>query len=236
MEEQKVTPQLNNPQIPEVKATVQDAVKGPSFTKRVHHFLQQVRKQGVRLTVIEGIDQITRVLTGAPTHHFTRIAPGLHVGGQFQSKGWHRLEKRGITAVVSMRAEFDDRLAGIAPPRYLYLPTVDNTAPSLDHLCIGAKFIGDEIARGGKVYIHCWEGVGRAPTMAAAYLVSQGMTPEDAWCRISEKRPFIRPSEVQIERLKAFELLCKSQQLNCEVPVEAAPAMPINAETSTPAK
>ena len=115
------------------------------------------------------------MVTGAPTQHFSRIQPGLYVGGQFLARGWPQLSRRGVTAVVCMRGEFDDREAGIAPPDYLYLPTVDNHAPTLEQLRQGVDFIRGQIENGGAVYIHCWEGVGRAPTMAAAYLVSTGL-------------------------------------------------------------
>ena len=111
---------------------------------------------------------------------------------------------RGITAVVNLRIEFDDASAGIAPAQYLYLPTVDDHAPSLEHLCEGVQFIADVVADGGSVYVHCGSGIGRAATMAAAYLTETGLTPEQAWDHIRDVRPFIRPTPVQIEQLDRF--------------------------------
>ncbi len=111
-----------------------------------------------------------------------------------------------MTAVVSLRAEFDNAAAGIAPERYLHLPTIDNTPPSLKHLREGVEFIRDEIARGGAVYIHCAAGVGRAPTLAAAYLIASGMSSERAWKTIRDARPFIQPTrgqKAQVERFAA---------------------------------
>jgi predicted protein tyrosine phosphatase len=134
----------------------------------------------------------------------SQITPQLHVGGQYRRWGWKRLADRGITAVINMRIEFDDQAAGIAPSRYLYLPTVDDTAPTLDDLRQGVAFIQQETANGGGVFIHCASGVGRAATMAAAYLVRTGLTPEQAWARIQEVRPFIRPTDPQIAQLERF--------------------------------
>jgi protein-tyrosine phosphatase len=128
----------------------------------------------------------------------------MHVGGQYNRRGWPTLASRGITAVVNMRVEFDDNDAGIAPPRYLHLPTIDDHAPTLEHLQQGVSFINEEVANGGGVYIHCKSGVGRAATMAAAYFVSSGLTPNEAWDRIREFRPFVRPTPVQIEQLERF--------------------------------
>jgi protein-tyrosine phosphatase len=103
-----------------------------------------------------------------------------------------------------MRVELDDRALGIAPERYLYLPVVDDHAPSLEQLRTGVDFIANEIAQGGSVYIHCGSGIGRAATMAAAYLISTGLTKHEAWARIRTVRPFIRPTPVQLEQIERF--------------------------------
>jgi protein-tyrosine phosphatase len=86
----------------------------------------------------------------------------------------------------------------------LRLPTPDNTPPSLAHLGQGAAFIKEELEKGGKVYIHCWEGLGRGPTMVAAYFVSTGMTPAEAWSKIRAVRPFVRPNAGQMQQLEAY--------------------------------
>jgi protein-tyrosine phosphatase len=103
-----------------------------------------------------------------------------------------------------MRIEYDDNHRGIAPERYLHLPTVDDTAPTLDHLREGVAFIAEEMERGGAVYVHCGSGVGRAPALAAAYFVSTGVEPEEAWNRIRAVRPFVRPTLPQIEQIHRF--------------------------------
>jgi protein-tyrosine phosphatase len=103
-----------------------------------------------------------------------------------------------------MRAEFDDQTAGIAPARYLYLPTIDDEAPTLGQMRAGVDFVAEQLKDGGGVYVHCKSGVGRAAIMAAAYLTSTGLPPEDAWSEIRKVRPFIRPTAVQIDQLERF--------------------------------
>ena len=164
----------------------------------------RLARQGVWATALWAADHLVRRVTGAPIRSVSQITPQLHVGGQYKRRGWPRLEARGITAVVDMRVEFDDQAAGIAPERYLYLPTVDDQAPSLEQLEAGATFMAREMARGGAVYVHCSAGVGRAPTMAAAYLVHTGLSPAQAWDRIRQARPFIRPTAAQIDQLEQF--------------------------------
>jgi hypothetical protein len=192
--------ELHKPQIPEPVVTVRE----PNGFEYAIHVLDQLRKQGVWVTLMETIDQLTRRIRGAPTEHFTRVTPQLHVGGQYSRKGWPILERRGITAAVNMRAEYDDRREGALPLKYLHLPVVDNQAPTLDQLRQGIRFIHEEIEQNGQVYIHCWEGVGRGPTMLAAYLVSTGHKPSEAWAKIKAVRPFIRPTVIQLERIDAL--------------------------------
>lgn len=192
--------ELHKPEIPEVIATKKD-VREPNPIKHALHLIQQLRKQGLLVTLVEAIDQSIRRVTGAPLERFSRVTPHLHVGGQFTRRGWELLYERGVTAAVNLRGEYDTRAAGYAPPQYCYLPTVDNHAPTLEHLKKGVEFIRAEIERGGQVYVHCWEGVGRGPTMAAAYLVSTGLTPSEAWARIKAARPFIRPSVPQLQQI-----------------------------------
>jgi len=165
---------------------------------------ERLTQQGLRATFLWAADHTVRRITGAPLRYVSQITPSLHVGGQYRRRGWSQLSARGITAVVNMRIEFDDNDAGIAPPRYLYLPTVDDTAPSLEDLQKGVAFIQEEAARGGGVYVHCGAGVGRAAAMAAAYLVGTGLSPDEAWARIREVRPFVRPQAVQVEQVERF--------------------------------
>ena len=114
------------------------------------------------------------------------------------------MEARGITAVVNMRVEFDDQEAGIAPPRYLHLRVVDDQAPTREQLAKGTTFMAEELARKGAVYVHCGSGIGRAATMAAAYLISTGRTEQESWSLIRATRPFIRPTPPQLEQIQRF--------------------------------
>lgn len=96
----------------------------------------------------------------------------------------------------------------------LHLPTRDRQAPTLDHLKQGIKFISQEIEKGGKVYVHCFWGEGRGPTMALAYLISKGLNLEDAMAEVKRVRTFVKPTKVQIRRLKELEqLLSESQSM-----------------------
>jgi hypothetical protein len=175
-----------------------------ALAKNTEILWSRLTRQGPAVTALWATDHLVRIITGAPIRRVSQITPQLHVGGQYRQRGWRLLEKRGITAVVNLRTEFDDATAGIAPDRYLYLPAIDDTPPTLEQLREGATFIAEEVARGGGAYVHCGAGVGRAPTMAAAYLVSTGLTPGEALARIRSVRPFIRIKPGQAEQIERF--------------------------------
>jgi dual specificity MAP kinase phosphatase len=166
--------------------------------------VREVRRKGIVVASLYAYDHLVRLSTGAPPPHFSRITKHVHVGGQFTASGWQSLQERGVTAVVNMRDEFDDAVAGIAPEHYLFLPTVDDTPPTIAQLCQGVRFIHREIEAGGQVYVHCMLGVGRSVTMVAAYLIATGMTPSSALKIIRRRRPFIQPTLGQEARLAEF--------------------------------
>ena len=145
-----------------------------------------------------------RVLLGVPELSRSRVTDQVYVGEQFSRRGWRVLYDEGVRAVVNMREEFDDRRLGVNIATYCYLPTTDRHAPTMAHLHQGVKVIREALARGEKVYIHCRSGEGRAPTMAAAYLISTGLSVEEALTRIRRVRPFIIITPPQLERLREF--------------------------------
>ncbi len=157
-------------------------------------------------------------LTGVPIKLFCHITPHLFVGGKISRAGWERLEAWGVSVLVNLRVEFDDLELGIRPTTYLWLPTIDGTPPTLEQLAEGARAIQKAVAEGRKVYIHCAAGVGRAPTLAAAYLATTGLSPREALGLIRRHRPFVGPSRWQ--KLRLHEFVRRAQSAT-----DAAPAL-----------
>lgn len=165
---------------------------------------RRLREQGVWVTLQWAWGRGLSYVTGVPVLRYSRVTPQLYVGPQFNVAGKRALEREGITAVVNLRIEFDDAAHGLAFPHYCYLPTVDDDSPSPEHFQRGVDFIHAQIAAGGKVYIHCKAGVGRAPTLAAAYLIAQGDSLDAAIARIKQARPFITITPPQMAALRAY--------------------------------
>jgi protein tyrosine/serine phosphatase len=159
---------------------------------------------GLRVTFTWAWTRLYLYLVRRPVLRYCPVTPQLYVGGQINARGWAWLAARGLSADLNMRSEFDDAAHGITPETYLWLPTKDDHAPTLEQLRSGVAFMRQTIEGGGKVYVHCASGVGRAPTMAAAYLVSAGLSPDQAWALIRATRPFIKPTPPQLAVIESF--------------------------------
>ena len=175
-------------------------------------------KTGPLAIMLRFIDQGYRKVSGAPLWKLSQITPQLFLGGQHYRRGWQAMQAAGITAIVNLReAKFSDVKKGIGGKRHLHLATVDNTPPTAADLMRGAAFVSDEIQRGGKVYIHCGVGVGRAPTMTAACLMTAGLSAEDALRQIKKTRPFIHLTAEQRRALDEFARHWQEAQGNDEL-------------------
>jgi protein-tyrosine phosphatase len=185
----------------------------------------RLRHQGIGTTLQWLYDRGLPALTGVPVMRYSKVTPQIYVGPQIRIPGKRALMNDGIHTSVNMRIEFDDRSKGFDLPSHCHLPTVDDLAPSMEQLFQGVNFIQREVGAGGKVYIHCTGGIGRAPTMAAAYLISQGDSLEQALERIRTVRPFINLSDEQRRQLDRFaEIMEKDLARKDDQPVHAGDA------------
>ena len=164
----------------------------------------RVREQGLRVTALWLMDHALRLLTDMSPSRTSRIGPHNYLVGQHYRHGLGRMARLGISASVSLRETADDASHDVALARHLWLPTADDTPPTAEDLGQASAFIGEALAEGRGVYVHCFSGVGRAATTVAAYLVSTGLTPEQAWATIRRIRPFVRPNSIQMAQVEEF--------------------------------
>ena len=112
--------------------------------------------------------------------------------------------EEGIEVDISLEAERIDSAFGAK--FYVWLPVVNFEAPTQDQLNFGVDAILKFLSMGKKVYVHCMNGHGRAPTLVAAYLIkSKGLNAEEAIAFIKKHRSAIHLEEVQVESLKEFK-------------------------------
>ncbi|MDO8522863.1 MAG: dual specificity protein phosphatase family protein [bacterium] len=110
------------------------------------------------------------------------------------------LLSKGVRADISLEEIKIDAPAGV--DYFLWLPAKNLEAPTEDKLAFGVQAVDFFIKRKIKVYIHCQNGHGRAPTLFAAYLVKNGMSAEKALDYLKSKRPSVHLSESQLSALQ----------------------------------
>lgn len=113
------------------------------------------------------------------------------------------LTKMGVNADISLEETATDNPEGVK--YFLWLPTKDLHAPTEQQLLVGSVTIDLLIETGAKVYVHCENGHGRAPTLAIAYFISQNKSVQEAIDIVKSKRPEIHLTKEQLEALKLFE-------------------------------
>ena len=154
---------------------------------------------------------------GIPIMRYHRITDQVYLGPQHGKFAHRRFARAGITASVNMRISYSDVDNGIGFGEYLQLPTKDGQAPSIEQLREGSDFIRRMVRQGGKVYIHCQTGLGRGPTMAAAYLMSEGLNMDAAVANVKAARTFTDLQASQLAVLRLFEAACRDERHHAEI-------------------
>lgn len=135
---------------------------------------------------------------------YNHIANGIYIGTNqcCQSHFDEQLKKEGIEADISLEEERIDASFGVK--FYLWIPVKNHTAPTQDQLDIGVAMVEKMVSAGKKVYVHCENGHGRAPTLVAAYLIRQGRSFDEAVALIKQKRSAMHLEKAQQEALAVF--------------------------------
>jgi protein-tyrosine phosphatase len=153
-------------------------------------------------------DDPQRAAMRAATKRIDRVNDWLLVGGAIPAAEYQRFRDAGITHVVDLRedAEVDadpKRLEELGIARR-QIPVPNHGAPTGDQLAELAKWFDAKTA-GGKVYVHCGGGFGRAATMAVGLLVLQGASVDDAVREVRQARPEIRLNADQLAWLRGID-------------------------------
>jgi protein-tyrosine phosphatase len=133
-----------------------------------------------------------------------RIAVG---GGIWNEQNMIAVVKAGVTHVINMQIEFDDRpLCQPYGVEVLWNATDDDFQPKPAALLDkGVQFAQKALASpASKVYIHCAAGVHRAPMMTLALLRAEGWPLEDALETVQSLRPVVDWAEVYVESVEKY--------------------------------
>jgi protein-tyrosine phosphatase len=133
-----------------------------------------------------------------------RIAVG---GGIWNTNNMEELAHSGVTHIIDMQIEFDDR--PLAQPwgiQVLWNATDDDFLPKPPELLKrGVDFALEALENPrGRLYIHCAAGVHRAPMMTLAVLCALDWKIDDAMRLIEMRRPVADFADVYVESVRRF--------------------------------
>jgi protein-tyrosine phosphatase len=133
-----------------------------------------------------------------------RIAVG---GGIWNEVKMIEVVDQGVTHIINMQIEFDDRHLGVPYGiRVLWNPTDDDfqlKPPELFQRGVEFALEALEDPR-GKVFIHCAAGVHRAPMMTLAIMRAMGWELSDAKKLIQKRRPVVDFADVYVRSVEEF--------------------------------
>ena len=128
-------------------------------------------------------------------------------GGIWTSRNMEELAQAGVTHVINMQLEFDDRpLAGAYGVQVLWNPIDDDFLPKpLEIFRRGVDFALQALEDPRtKLYVHCAAGVHRAPMMTLAILCALEYEIEAAMELVQTKRPVVDFADVYVDSVRLF--------------------------------
>lgn len=129
----------------------------------------------------------------------------LYLGSDHIAKDSEILKQTGITHVINCAADYSANYFE-GPIKYKKYHLKDHVREQIECVFYDAiDFIEDARKQGGKVYVHCVQGVSRSATICLAYLIySRKITFNDGLAYLKEKRPVANPNMTFIAQLICF--------------------------------
>lgn len=145
-------------------------------------------------------------LTGVPLARGFDVSGVISIGPQPSRVGIWVLQRRGFTHVLSVRESMPRCLKRGFGRRLtlLHIPMREHAEVPEESLRRAASQIAEVVENGGRVYVHCREGVGRAPMAVASYfIIFHRMEVEAALGLCARKRPDVALNPRQVKALEA---------------------------------
>jgi hypothetical protein len=160
----------------------------------------KVNSEGLKFGIFRWVTEIT----GVPFSRYSRVNEYLYIGGRLSRIGVYYLRFHGFRGILNLQSEFDDRQFGLKSFTYRHIKCQEFSGISIQDLSQSIDFIKSISKKKQKIYVHCAEGVGRAPTIATAFLMSEGQELTSAILLVKKSRPFINILDTQIRCLEDY--------------------------------
>lgn len=160
----------------------------------------------LRLGSRAAAERFSGEVLGIPTRKASEVSKFLWVGAKPKLVGRAYLryvERRSILSLL----ERDPRESDHKLRNHIHFPLPEYVDIDPSTLIRLAETMEDIRAQGKRVFVHCREGVGRAPTAAVAYLMCTGVPKLEALALVEQGRRVTALSELQknsINQLDAF--------------------------------
>lgn len=124
----------------------------------------------------------------------SQILPKLYLGSWEDANNLPLLFNIGVTHVVNI-----SKLPNVFPRYFTYMKIDINDDPAEDisrYFDPTANFIHDAITKGGTVFVHCYAGISRSPTIVISYIVQKlGARLEDTYRHVKSRRNIVNPNQ-----------------------------------------
>ena len=151
----------------------------------------------------------------------SEIKPWLYLGGNLVARNLSLLKQLGINRILNTAS-------GVCPNyfesdpyfRYTSFELIDSPTESIDHFILHAiAAIENAREEGGKILVHCHQGVSRSATLVTAYIAWKENLPIlDALMYVKARRKIVSPNAGFLEQLKAYEIRTRPDEVLSLVP------------------
>lgn len=152
------------------------------------------------------------------------IVPGLYLGPYASAgkKNLAKLEQTGITHIICVRQEIEKNFIkpNFEPQlKYLVITLADSCIEALIPKIKETKdFIDSCFASGGKVLVHCNDGMSRSASLVIAYLMQKyGLDFKKALNHVQSRRFCVQPNDGFEQQLREFEPIYRALVENSTV-------------------
>lgn len=119
-----------------------------------------------------------------------KVAPCLWIGSRKDSEDAAFMRRHDIRMIVNCSNDIPLRFPDIKSYRVPVDDSPDSAGTMAKHLPITSLLIDDVTRYGHNVLVHCYAGMNRSATVAAAYLMfNEGLGPDAAMGRIKRCKP-----------------------------------------------